>query len=241
MSKNILWRKAAVLGGIWAASEIVLGSFLHNARVPFSGELLTAIGIAILVAGHRLWPERGLLWRAGLVCAAMKSVSPSAVIFGPMLAISMEGLLAEAGVRLLGCNPAGYLLAGGLAMCWALAHKAVNLLIFYGPDTVAVYLRGVEWMRLRGGFGPGRPLPFRHALGTFRQRDLHVADVVLEKIREIKSRAVLLLAQASHHFRRRPQIVRHPIRFLMGQCRQNAGSRVHRSHPFLCVLCVLSR
>ncbi|MEI7482389.1 MAG: nucleoside-triphosphatase [Elusimicrobiota bacterium] len=166
MSKNILWRKAAVLGGIWAASEIVLGSFLHNARVPFSGEVLTAIGIAILVAGHRLWPERGLLWRAGLVCAAMKSVSPSAVIFGPMLAISMEGLLAEAGVRLLGCNPAGYLLAGGLAMCWALAHKVVSLLIFYGPDTVAVYLRGVEWMSLHGGFGPGNlwaPLIFLFA------------------------------------------------------------------------------
>ena len=152
---SVVWRKAAVLGSLWAASEIVLGSFLHNARVPFSGEFLTAIGIAILLAGHRLWPERGLLWRTGLVCAAMKSVSPSAVIFGPMVAISMEGLLAETGVRLLGGNPAGYLLGGGLAMSWALAHKVANLLIFYGPDTISIYLRGVEWVRLRCGFGPG--------------------------------------------------------------------------------------
>ncbi len=94
--KKNLWRKAAVLG-----------SFLHNAHIPFSGEFLTAIGIAILVSGHRLWPERGLLWRTGLVCAAMKSVSPSAVILGPMFAISAEGLLAEAGVGLLGGNAAG--------------------------------------------------------------------------------------------------------------------------------------
>ena len=144
--RGILWRKAAVLGSLWAASEIVLGSFLHNAHLPFSGEFLTAIGIAILVAGHKLWPERGLLWRAGLVCAAMKSVSPSAVILGPMLAISAEGLLAEAGVRLLGANSAGYALAGGLAMCGTLAYKFLRLFMVYGPDTIKVYLRGVEWL-----------------------------------------------------------------------------------------------
>ncbi|MFA6433846.1 MAG: nucleoside-triphosphatase [Elusimicrobiales bacterium] len=152
---GVVWRKAAVLGGIWAASEIVLGSFLHNVRLPFSGELLTAVGIAVLVAGHRLWPERGLLWRTGLICAAMKSVSPSAVIFGPMVAIFMEGLLAEAGVRLLGGNAAGYLLGGGLAMSWPLAHKAAELLIFYGPGAVELYLRGVGWLRAYSGFGPG--------------------------------------------------------------------------------------
>jgi len=159
MPKNahneLIWRKAAVLGSIWAASEVVLGSFLHNARVPFSGEFLTVIGIAILVAGHRLWPERGLLWRSGLVCAAMKSVSPSAVILGPMVAITMEGLLAETGVRLLGANPAGYLLAGGLAMCWNLAQQVGNLYVLYGPDTVAIYLRGADWVRVRLGLGPG--------------------------------------------------------------------------------------
>ena len=152
---TLLWRKSAVLGSLWAASEIVLGSFLHNARVPLSGEFLTAIGIAILVAGHRLWPERGLLWRSGLVCAAMKAISPSAVIFGPMIAISMEGLLMETGVRLFGVNPAGYLLGGGLAMSWPLAHKAANLLVYYGPDAINIYLRGVGWLYRYCGFGPG--------------------------------------------------------------------------------------
>lgn len=153
--KALLWRKAAVLGSLWAASEIVLGSFLHNARVPFSGEFLTAIGIAMLVAGRRLWPERGLLWRAGLVCAAMKSVSPSAVIFGPMLAIAAEGFLAETGTVLLGGNAAGFLLGGGLAMSWALAQKIGTMLLFYGPDTVAIYSRGLQKVRSLAGPGQG--------------------------------------------------------------------------------------
>lgn len=141
---GLLWRKAAVIGGLWAASEIVLGSFLHNSRIPFSGRLLTGIGVAVLVAGHRLWPERGLLWRAGLVCAAMKSVSPSAVLLSPMAAIFTEGLLAEFAVRLLGGNLAGYLLAGGLAMSWGLIHKVGRLLLLYGYDAVAAYASGLE-------------------------------------------------------------------------------------------------
>ena len=155
-AKNgLLWRKAAVLGSLWAASEIVLGSFLHNARVPFSGEFLTVVGIAMLVAGRGLWPERGLLWRAGLVCAAMKSVSPSAVIFGPMVAIAAEGFLVEAGTAALGGNPAGFLLGGGLAMSWALAQKIGTMLVFYGPDTVAIYARGLEKVRSLAGLGQG--------------------------------------------------------------------------------------
>lgn len=146
-SRNLLWRKAAVIGSLWAASEIVLGSFLKNAHIPFAGLLLTGIGVAILVAGHRLWPEKGLLWRAGLVCAAMKSVSPSAVLLSPMVAIFAEGVCAELGVRLLGGNAAGYLLAGGLAMSWGLLHKIGKLYIFYGPEALAVYARGLEKLR----------------------------------------------------------------------------------------------
>ena len=34
------WIKASIIGTIWAASEIVLGSFLHNLKVPFSGNIL---------------------------------------------------------------------------------------------------------------------------------------------------------------------------------------------------------
>ncbi|MCX5795970.1 MAG: DUF2478 domain-containing protein [Elusimicrobia bacterium] len=152
-----LWRKAAVLGSLWAASEIVLGSFLHNARIPLSGNILTGIGIAILVAGHRLWPQRGLLWRAGLICAAMKSVSPSAVILSPMIAISVEGFLLEAGVLLGGANPAGYLLAGGLAMSWPLGHRLGGTFLYYGPQTWTLYVKGLEQVRAWLHLAPGSP------------------------------------------------------------------------------------
>lgn len=133
------WIKASIAGTIWAASEIVLGSFLHNLRVPFSGNILTGIGIIILISISYIWQQKGLFWRAGLVCAILKTMSPSAIIFGPMLAIFMESILLEASVMLLGRTIAGYIMGAMLAMSWNLFQKIINLIIFYGSGIVEIY------------------------------------------------------------------------------------------------------
>ena len=133
------WIKASITGTIWAASEIVLGSFLHNLRVPFSGNILTAIGIVILISVSYIWRDRGLFWRAGLICALMKTMSPSAIIFGPMIAIFAESLLLELSVRIFGRTLAGYLLGSMLAMSWNLFQKIANYIISYGSNIVEVY------------------------------------------------------------------------------------------------------
>jgi nucleoside-triphosphatase THEP1 len=133
------WIKASIIGTIWAASEIVLGSFLHNLKVPFSGNVLTAIGLIILISISYRWREKGLFWRAGLICAMLKTLSPSAVIFGPMVAIFSESLLLELFVRLLGRTIPGYLLGSMMAMTWNLFQKIANYVIFYGAGIVDVY------------------------------------------------------------------------------------------------------
>jgi nucleoside-triphosphatase THEP1 len=133
------WIKASIAGTIWAASEIVLGSFLHNLKVPFSGNILTAIGIIILISISYTWTEKGLFWRAGLICALMKTMSPSAVIFGPMIAIFTEAVLLELFIRLLGRTIAGYAIGAMLAMSWNLVQKILNYIIFYGSNIIEVY------------------------------------------------------------------------------------------------------
>src|SRR5665647_2889204 len=133
------WIKASIIGTIWAAAEIVRGSFLHNLRVPFSGNVLTAIALVILISVSHKWREHGLYWRAGLICALMKTMSPSAVIFGPMIAIFTEALLLEIFVRLLGRTIAGFVIGSMLAMSWNLVQKILNYIIFYGSDIIEVY------------------------------------------------------------------------------------------------------
>lgn len=133
------WIKASIAGTIWAASEIVLGSFLHNLKVPFSGNILTAIGIIILISISYIWRDKGLFWRAGLICAVMKTMSPSAVIFGPMIAIFAESVLIEISVRLLGRTIPAYILGAMLAMSWNLFHKIISYIVYYGSNIIDVY------------------------------------------------------------------------------------------------------
>ncbi len=136
---NDKWLKSSIIGTVWASSEIVLGSFLHNLKVPFSGSLLTAIAILILVSVSFVWKERGIIWRAGVICAFMKTLSPSAVIFGPMIAILAEALLLELSIRIFGRTYLGFITGSVLAVTWSFAQKIFNFLIFYGFNIVEVY------------------------------------------------------------------------------------------------------
>jgi hypothetical protein len=151
---ELRWREAAVLGSLWAAAEIVLGSFLHNLKVPLRGHIMTAIGVILLVAGHRRWPQRGLIWRAGLIAAAMKSVSPSAVLLGPMLAIAIEGFAMELATRLFPRRLAGYMIGGALAMSWTMTHRLLAWLMTYGGNLVTVYEQLVAFAERQLGHVP---------------------------------------------------------------------------------------
>lgn len=136
---NEKWLLASVIGTVWASSEIVLGSFLHNLKVPFSGTFLTSIGVIILISFNYRYKLKGVFWRAGLICALLKTMSPSAIIFGPMIAIFTESLLIEVSVRIFGINKIGFLIGSILAVSWTLVQKILNLIILYGFNIIKIY------------------------------------------------------------------------------------------------------
>ena len=160
-----LWLKASVLGCFWASSEIVIGSFLHNLRIPFCGNILTAIGIIIMVSVGQIWTERGLFWRTGLVCALMKSISPSAIIFGPMLGIFSEALLMELCTFVFRKSIITFLIGGALAMSWNLVQVLLGYVITYGSSIVSLYEKLTEM--------------FQHQLGIVSQNFWWPIEIIL--------------------------------------------------------------
>jgi len=135
---NSIWLKAAVVGSIWASVEIILGSFLHNMKLPLSGMILSLISVWLLISFLQIWKEKGLIWRAGLICALMKSISPSAFIFGPMIGIFSEALLINFFIFILGRNLIAYSIAGAFAVLSSLFQKVISLLILYGFDFIKI-------------------------------------------------------------------------------------------------------
>lgn len=132
------WLKASVIGSIWASIEIILGSFLHNLKIPLSGMLLSFISVWLLISFLQVWKENGIVWRAGLICALMKSISPSAFILGPMIGIFTEAILIELFIFVLGKNLLGYMAGGAFAVLSTILHKFVSLLILYGFDFIKI-------------------------------------------------------------------------------------------------------
>jgi len=53
---NSIWLKAAVVGGLWASVEIIIGSFFHNLRIPFAGSILATNGTILAIAFYQIWP-----------------------------------------------------------------------------------------------------------------------------------------------------------------------------------------
>jgi hypothetical protein len=133
---NSLWLKAGIIGSSWAAFEIIVGSFLHNLQIPFAGTMLSAASVFLLISFAQLWNERGVILRAGIICALMKSISPSAVIIGPMVGIFMEALLIELFLLIMGRNVIGFVVAGAFAVLWSLVQKILFLLLMYGLDLI---------------------------------------------------------------------------------------------------------
>lgn len=136
---NSVWLKASVIGSTWASIEIILGSFLHNLKIPLSGTILSFISVWLLISFLQIWKENGLILRAGIICALLKSISPSAFILGPMIGIFSEALLLEFFILIFGKNLIGYLFGGTFAVLSTLLHKVVSLLILYGFNLIKIF------------------------------------------------------------------------------------------------------
>jgi len=129
-----LWLKAAALGSLWAANEIIVGSFLHNIRFPLSGTIMSFFSVVFIFAFISRWPQKSLIIRAGIIAAMMKSISPSAIILGPMVGIIVEAIILELFFRLSRGRLYLMLIGGGLAVSEVLFQKVFTLLISFGWD-----------------------------------------------------------------------------------------------------------
>lgn len=146
------WNRAAALGSLWAAFEIVVGSFLHNLRVPFAGTVMATASVFLITAAVQVWTDKGLIWRTALVCALTKSVSPSAVLLSPMIGIFLEGVILQVSLRLLGRGWPGCAAGGALAVSYTLLQKMVSLTIIYGIDLMRVFTELVRFAAQRTGW-----------------------------------------------------------------------------------------
>ena len=136
----------AVFGALWGSMEMTLGAWMHAARVPFTGLFLSGIGICIALIGYVFVPRAGAVFMISLVAALLKAFSVGGVVLNPMIAIVIEGLLAEAGLALGGRQREvlPFLLAGVFAVNWSLVQPFFTQGVLAGQGMLEIYTRTLD-------------------------------------------------------------------------------------------------
>lgn len=130
----------AAMGSLWGSSEISLGSFLHVWNVPFNGTILGGIGISIALVARLVVPRRGSTLMIAIIAALLKALSIGGVVLAPMIAIVMEGAIAEL-VLSLGGRPrrSTFCLAGALAIGYNVIQPLLVQGILFGAGIFTTY------------------------------------------------------------------------------------------------------
>jgi hypothetical protein len=148
-----------VFAACWGAVEITVGSLFHALRVPFGGVLLTGVGIGIALVGRLYVPRRGSVLLIALVTALLKMLSIGGIVLSPMIAITVEGLLAEIVLIGLGAGRVGFVSAGAAACLWPLVHSVLSLWVVGRggliESYVAIIKRGAGALGVPAAWGIG--------------------------------------------------------------------------------------
>lgn len=143
----------SVHGSVLTVSELGLGSVLHAFHVPLAGTLLSLNQIFLLTRAMALSPEIGRTFAPFMISASsalMKCLAPVGKRLTPMLAISMQGLLYNLGIILLGNNLFGRMVGGILASLWGFIQPLLLYSFLFGPSLFQLperfpWLEGVFW------------------------------------------------------------------------------------------------
>lgn len=140
--------------------ELGLGSFLHAFKIPFTGHFLSLNQSFFLTYCVRIlspFTEKNrfqlaqISFEISILTALLKSLSPAGQKWGPMLSISMQGILYSLGLILFGANIVGAIVGSVLLSTWAFIQPFITLFISFGPSEIHKII-GFYTQRLQDDF-----------------------------------------------------------------------------------------
>jgi hypothetical protein len=122
-------------GATLSLIEVGLGTLLHSLHVPFAGVLLSLNQGYLLCRVTIKTNKRWMAYSVSNIAAILKSLSPAGNKLGPMLSLSMQGLLFTLGTSVLGATLPGLILGMLLLSVWSFVQPLVTYYLFFG-DTL---------------------------------------------------------------------------------------------------------
>lgn len=118
--------------------EVFLGSFLHLLHIPFAGHFLSLNqGLFLtrnVVHSHNRFQSFKMNLELSLIVAIMKSLSPAGRRMGPMISITMQGLLFSLGTLIFGRTLIAQMISIILLGTWAFIQPVITYFVIYGSN-----------------------------------------------------------------------------------------------------------
>src|SRR5947209_6133147 len=107
-STDFIGKKAAILSLV----ELGLGSVIHGLKIPLGGNFLSLYQTYFLtrtsIEGQPYRVEKRSPYLVSSIASILKSLSPAGNKLGPMLSISIQGILFSLGSFIFGANRIGH-------------------------------------------------------------------------------------------------------------------------------------
>ncbi|MBD3347974.1 MAG: TonB-dependent receptor plug domain-containing protein [Candidatus Eisenbacteria bacterium] len=134
-------REIALLGlmaALWGVIEITVGGMIKGWHIPFGGSILSAFGVVILLTARASVPRRWSSLLVGVAAGGIRFLSGFGGAAFAAIGIVTEAAIIELVLSLAPPRKQSRLLAGALAVLWALVHPFVvqGYLAGYGPERV---------------------------------------------------------------------------------------------------------
>ncbi|MCX6340233.1 MAG: hypothetical protein NTX71_10010 [Candidatus Aureabacteria bacterium] len=145
-----------IFGVLWGLLETLLGSYLHMFNTPFAGTTMAGIGAIIMCVERLYTPLPGATISTAAVAVAMKVLSVGTVRLAPAIGISVEAVLAELLLTVLGTGWCAFLASCVACTMEGIPHFFIAHWIMYGQGIFNAYLKVIE--KLQASFGLGENL-----------------------------------------------------------------------------------
>lgn len=132
---------AAVFAAIWGFSEIVLGTILNSARIPFRSIIMAFIAAVVLISAKPFNPKKGSLILIGAVTATLKLFISTGFNITPFIAILIESCIAEAVFAIGSYNRISSSIVGLIILIYTLVHALIMQSFFLGLEIYNVYYK----------------------------------------------------------------------------------------------------
>lgn len=140
------WERVGVYGAGAGGIEATIGSALHTVKFPITGLVMASTQVIVMsLAAEKLQRRERVVW-VSTISAGLKALSPSGSRLGPMLAITVQGILATAMYRLFGWNRVGAFFAGAIACTWAGLQGLLIQYLLLGKNLQRAFDAVTQWV-----------------------------------------------------------------------------------------------